>query len=80
MSEENTLYEQYYEAHPYYALLRDISARTIAVQNQKNLLSMNLFKIDLDARQIIAPPDYLDFIVSTKLKRSPSNAIDTMKM
>ena len=62
MSEENTLYEQYYEAHPYYALLRDISARTIAVQNQKNLLSMNLFKIDLDARQIIAPPDYLDFI------------------
>lgn len=65
MAENNTelnLFEEYYRSHPYYALLKDISDKTIAVQNQKNLLSVNLFRIDLDAREIIPPADYLDFI------------------
>lgn len=61
-NENTNLYEQYYQQHPYYALLKSISDKTIALEVQKNLLSVNLFRIDLNAREIIAPPGYLDFI------------------
>ena len=61
-NENLSLYEQYYQQHPYYALLKSISDKTIALEVQKNLLSVNLFRIDLNAREIIAPVGYLDFI------------------
>lgn len=59
---DTELYDEYYQQHPYYALLRQIQDKTIAVNTQKNLLSVNLFKIDLDTREIIAPPGYTEFI------------------
>ena len=62
MADNNELYNEYYTLHPYYALLRNIQDQTIALETQKNLLSVNLFRIDLNSRQIIAPPNYLDFI------------------
>lgn len=46
----------------YARLLDKISRTTISANIRKNLYSVNLFKIDLDAREIIAPADYLDFI------------------
>jgi len=46
----------------YAALLARISDTVINANLRKNLASINLFKIDLDAREIIAPADYLDFI------------------
>ena len=61
-TEDLSLYEQYYQQHPYYALLKSISDKTVALEVQKNLLSVNLFRIDLNAREIIAPTGYLDFI------------------
>ncbi len=58
----NESYETYYEAHPYYQLLKNIQDKTIAIETMTDLLSVNLFRIDLDAREIIAPSDYLGFV------------------
>lgn len=55
-------YETYYEAHPYYQLLKQIQDDTMAIEKMTDLLSVNLFRIDLDAREIIAPSDYLGFV------------------
>ena len=46
----------------YGKILDKISREVISANLRKNLLSVNLFKIDLDAREITAPADYLDFI------------------
>lgn len=62
MADNNELYNEYYTLHPYYALLKNIQDQTIAIETQKSLLSINLFRIDLDSREIIAPPGYLDFL------------------
>ena len=60
-SSDINAYGEHYKLHPYYALLTDIYDRTIALEAQKSLISVNLFKIDLDSREIIPPADYLDF-------------------
>ena len=48
--------------HPYYQLLRGIQETTRAIEVMEDLASINLFTVDLDAREIIAPPDYLGFV------------------
>lgn len=55
-------YEEYYSQHPYLKVLTDIQDKNIAIEAMKNLTSVNLFHIDLNSREIIAPPGYLDFI------------------
>lgn len=58
----NESYETYYAEHPYYQLLKEIQDKTMAIEKMTDLLSVNLFRIDLDAREIIAPSDYLGFV------------------
>lgn len=62
-----TVRNQYYQSQEqpksnYGAILNRISNEIINTNLRKNLSAVNLFKIDLDAREIIAPPDYLDYI------------------
>ena len=64
MPNENNLsqYDEYYMQHPYYQLLKQIQDETMPVETLTDLLNVNLFYIDLDTREIIAPAGYPGFV------------------